>query len=89
MPRYATLLCGSLFNHVDSVMIEGRTDDLGQEAVNLQLSQERSFRVMVKELDVIERDAQAADAGSRTWSMMRPQAEIAATAGGSPFRFIF
>lgn len=57
MPRYATALCGSLRRHVDSVVIEGHTDDLGQDAVNLRLSQERSFRVMVKGLDVIERDA--------------------------------
>ena len=60
MPRYASVLCGSLRNHVDSVVIEGHTDDLGQDAVNLRLSQERSFRVMVKGLDVIERDAPAA-----------------------------
>lgn len=60
MPRYAALLCGPLHSHVDSVVIEGHTDDLGQDAVNLRLSQERSFRVMVKGLDVIERDAPAA-----------------------------
>lgn len=59
MPRYATVLCGSLRNHVDSVVIEGHTDDLGQDTVNLRLSQERSFRVMVKGLDVIEHDAPA------------------------------
>lgn len=57
MPRYATALCSSLRSHVDSVVIEGHTDDLGQDAVNLRLSQERSFRVMVKGLDVIERNA--------------------------------
>ena len=57
MPRYAAALCGSLRGHVDSVVIEGHTDDLGQDTVNLRLSQERSFRVMVKGLDVIEREA--------------------------------
>lgn len=62
MPRYATALCGPLRNHIDSVVIEGHTDDLGQDAINLRLSQERSFRVMVKGLDVIERDTPSAAA---------------------------
>jgi outer membrane protein OmpA-like peptidoglycan-associated protein len=55
MPRYAVLVCGPLESHVDSVVIEGHTDDRGDDAMNLRLSQERSFRVMTKGLEVIER----------------------------------
>lgn len=55
MPRYAALVCGPLESHVDSVVIEGHTDDRGDDSMNLRLSQERSFRVMTKGLDVIER----------------------------------
>ena len=55
MPRYAVLVCGPLEAHVDSVVIEGHTDDRGDDATNLRLSQERSFRVMTKGLEVIDR----------------------------------
>lgn len=55
MPRYAVLVCGPLESHVDSVVIEGHTDDRGGDAMNLRLSQERSFRVMTKGLEVIAR----------------------------------
>ncbi len=55
MPRYAALVCGPLEAHVDSVVIEGHTDDRGDDNTNLRLSQERSFRVMTKGLEVIER----------------------------------
>lgn len=55
MPRYAALVCGPLESHVDSVEIEGHTDDRGDDTMNLRLSQERSFRVMTKGLEVIER----------------------------------
>ncbi len=55
MPRYAVLLCGPLESHIDSVVIEGHTDDRGNDAMNLRLSQERSFRVMTKGLEVIDR----------------------------------
>lgn len=55
MPRYAVLVCGPLESHVDSVVIEGHTDDRGDDAMNLRLSQERSFRVMTKGLEVIDR----------------------------------
>ena len=55
MPRYAALVCGPLEAHIDSVVIEGHTDDRGDDATNLHLSQERSFRVMTKGLEVIER----------------------------------
>lgn len=56
MPRYALLMCGPLEKHIDSVLIEGHTDDLGDDATNLRLSQERSFRVMTKGLEVIEHE---------------------------------
>jgi outer membrane protein OmpA-like peptidoglycan-associated protein len=55
MPRYAVLVCGPLESHIDSVVIEGHTDDRGGDAMNLRLSQERSFRVMTKGLEVIDR----------------------------------
>jgi len=55
MPRYAVLVCGPLESHIDSVVIEGHTDDRGDDAMNLRLSQERSFRVMTKGLEVIDR----------------------------------
>ena len=55
MPRYAALVCGPLEAHVDSVVIEGHTDDRGNDNTNLRLSQERSFRVMTKGIEVIER----------------------------------
>ena len=54
MPRYAALVCGPLEAHVDSVVIEGHTDDRGDDTMNLRLSQERSFRVMTKGLEVIQ-----------------------------------
>lgn len=55
MPRYAALVCGPFEAHIDSVVIEGHTDDRGDDIMNLRLSQERSFRVMTKGLEVIER----------------------------------
>ena len=54
MPLYASLLCGSLRDKIDSLVIEGHTDDRGTDIHNLKLSQERSFNVMVKGLEVIE-----------------------------------
>jgi outer membrane protein OmpA-like peptidoglycan-associated protein len=53
MPRYATALCGALRDQVAGVVVEGHTDDLGDDALNLRLSQERSFRVLVRALDAI------------------------------------
>lgn len=55
MPAYASLLCGPLREKIDSLVIEGHTDDRGTDIHNLKLSQERSFNVMVKALEVIER----------------------------------
>jgi outer membrane protein OmpA-like peptidoglycan-associated protein len=53
MPAYAALLCGPLREKIDSLVIEGHTDDRGSDIHNLKLSQERSFNVMVKALEVI------------------------------------
>ncbi len=57
MPSYATLLCGTLRDRIDSLMIEGHTDDRGSDIYNLKLSQERSLNVMVKGLEVIQDSA--------------------------------
>lgn len=46
MPVFAQALCGTLRQYIDSVIIEGHTDDTGTEEYNLKLSQERSFSVM-------------------------------------------
>ena len=54
MPAYASLLCGPLREKIDSLVIEGHTDDRGSDIHNLKLSQERSFNVLVKALEVIE-----------------------------------
>ena len=54
MPFYAQALCGRLRDKIDSMVIEGHTDDRGDDALNLKLSQERSLSVMVKGLEVIQ-----------------------------------
>ncbi|MCC2641927.1 MAG: uncharacterized protein K0S45_2340 [Nitrospira sp.] len=54
MPTYAALLCGTLRDRIDSLVIEGHTDDRGSDILNLKLSQERSLNVMVKGLEVIQ-----------------------------------
>lgn len=54
MPFYAAALCGLLRDKIDSLAIQGHTDDRGDDAYNLKLSQERSLAVMVKGLEVIE-----------------------------------
>jgi outer membrane protein OmpA-like peptidoglycan-associated protein len=60
MPVWARAICGTLRDRVASVVIEGHTDDLGGDVLNLRLSQERSFRVLVRGLEVI-RDAAPGD----------------------------
>lgn len=57
MPSYAMLLCGALRDRIDSLVIEGHTDDRGSDIYNLKLSQERSLNVMVKGLEVIRDSA--------------------------------
>jgi len=54
LPFYVAALCGPLRNKIDSLAIEGHTDDQGNDAFNLKLSQERSLAVMVKGLEVIQ-----------------------------------
>lgn len=54
MPAYAVELCGALRDRVAGIVIEGHTDDLGGDALNLRLSQERSFRVLVRGLEAIQ-----------------------------------
>ena len=54
LPFYVRALCGPLRDKIDSLAIEGHTDDHGSDAFNLKLSQERSLAVMVKGLEVIQ-----------------------------------
>ena len=60
MPFYASAVCGPLRDTIDSLAIQGHTDDRGSDAYNLQLSQERSLVVMVKGLEVIQTQTPAA-----------------------------
>lgn len=53
MPHYATMICGPNGHEVESFVIEGHTDDQGDDIRNLKLSQDRSLAVLVKALDVI------------------------------------
>lgn len=53
MPHYATMICGPQGHEVESFVIEGYTDDQGDDIRNLKLSQDRSFAVLVKGLEVI------------------------------------
>jgi outer membrane protein OmpA-like peptidoglycan-associated protein len=54
IPRYASALCGPLHDVIESVTIEGHTDDVGDDRSNLRLSQERAFQVMSKALEILE-----------------------------------
>jgi len=53
MPHYAAIACGPTEQEVEAFVIEGYTDDLGDDIRNLKLSQERSFAVLAKSLEVI------------------------------------
>jgi outer membrane protein OmpA-like peptidoglycan-associated protein len=53
MPYYATMICGPQGHDVESFVIEGYTDDQGDDIRNLKLSQDRSFAVLVKGLEII------------------------------------
>lgn len=53
MPHYASLICKPGKQEVEAFVIEGYTDDLGDDIRNLKLSQERSFAVLAKSLEVI------------------------------------
>ena len=54
LPFYVGALCGPLRDKIDSLAIEGHTDDHGSDAFNLKLSQERSLAVMVKGLEIVQ-----------------------------------
>jgi len=54
LPFYVGALCGPLRDKIDSLAIEGHTDDHGSDVFNLKLSQERSLAVMVKGLEVVQ-----------------------------------
>jgi outer membrane protein OmpA-like peptidoglycan-associated protein len=54
LPFYVGALCGPLRDKIDSLAIEGHTDDHGSDALNLKLSQERSLAVMVKGMEIIQ-----------------------------------
>ncbi|GJL63619.1 MAG: membrane protein [Nitrospirales bacterium] len=60
IPYYAAAVCGTLRDKIDSLAIQGHTDDRGDDVYNLQLSQERSLAVMVKGLEVIQRQEPSA-----------------------------
>jgi outer membrane protein OmpA-like peptidoglycan-associated protein len=53
MPHYATMVCAQGGKEVDAFVIEGYTDDLGDDLRNLRLSQERSFAVLAKSVEVV------------------------------------
>jgi outer membrane protein OmpA-like peptidoglycan-associated protein len=53
MPHYASLVCKPGEQEVEAFVIEGYTDDLGDDIRNLRLSQDRSFAVLAKSLEVI------------------------------------
>ena len=53
IPRYASMICGPEGHDVESFAIEGYTDDLGDDVHNLRLSQERSFAVLAKSLNIV------------------------------------
>jgi outer membrane protein OmpA-like peptidoglycan-associated protein len=56
MPHYASLICKPGEQEVEAFVIEGYTDDLGDDIRNLKLSQERSFAVLAKSLEVIREE---------------------------------
>ncbi len=53
IPHYAEIVCGQDGQEVEAFVIEGYTDDLGDDVRNLRLSQDRSFAVLAKSVEVI------------------------------------
>lgn len=53
IPHYAAIVCGPGGQVVEAFVIEGYTDDVGDDVRNLRLSQDRSFAVLAKSLEVI------------------------------------
>ncbi|MDP1769185.1 MAG: OmpA family protein [Nitrospirota bacterium] len=60
LPFYVGALCGPLHDKIDSLAIEGHTDDHGSDAFNLKLSQERSLAVMVKGMEIVQANVPSA-----------------------------
>jgi outer membrane protein OmpA-like peptidoglycan-associated protein len=59
IPGYASALCGPLRNMIESVTIEGHTDDVGDDQRNLRLSQERAFQVIVQASEILQNRPEA------------------------------
>lgn len=53
IPHYAAMVCAQEGKEVEAFVIEGYTDDLGDDLRNLRLSQERSFAVLAKSVEVV------------------------------------
>lgn len=54
MPVYIGAVCGAIRDRIESIVVEGHTDDLGNDAVNLKLSQARALAVLVASVQAIE-----------------------------------
>lgn len=53
IPQYTSMICGPEGQDVEVFSIEGYTDDVGDDVHNLRLSQERSFAVLAKSLEIV------------------------------------
>ena len=54
MPVYADVLCAAGGEAAEAFVIEGHTDDLGSDVLNLRLSQQRSLNVLLAALDAVK-----------------------------------